>query len=234
MHQTKRRTKKNNERKIIFGCLQKDFLFFAISSTPPPPLVPGPPSRSVFPGVDDCFFSLCRFPPPSTVPSIPIMPFQLTVKSVVNPVDNIIRGWFKRHEPAFVLLEYVLLLPAQIGNVHHVPDRGVRTVGYHLGGDGGVHTGHFQVRANVRVVYVNCVGTTKVGETLVITVGEGGLGETEGGRGERRVSGGREVGGGERWGGGGENWGLRIVFWQLFTLLAFNHCAYRRSTGRIS
>jgi len=81
-------------------------------------------------------------------------------------------------------------------------------------------------RATGRVLELACEGGVPDGQA------EGEEGAEEGlRRGERM----RKVGRGKESGGEGASLlFLRIVVWQPFKQLAFNHCACRRSAGRIS
>ena len=102
----------------------------------------------------------------------------LTVKSVVDVINDVVSLWGKDSESAFVLLDDVLFGSGKSSDVVNFTDGLVWNVGNDLSGSGGVHTRHLQVNTDVGVVKVNSLGSTQVTNTFVITDGVSGRGES--------------------------------------------------------
>ena len=101
-------------------------------------------------------------------------------QAVVDAVNNVIGGGLEGDEARLVLLDDILLLAGEAGDVVNVADRLVRAVGDDLAGGAGVHAGHLEVDADVGVVDVDGRGAAEVGEVLVVDDGVGGGGGGEG------------------------------------------------------
>lgn len=99
--------------------------------------------------------------------------YNLTVKAVVDVVNNVIGLWGKGGESAFVLLEQVLLGSRKSWDVVQVTNALVWSVGDDLSGNGGVKSGHLQVDTDIGVVDVDNIGSTQVANRLIITHGIG-------------------------------------------------------------
>jgi hypothetical protein len=102
----------------------------------------------------------------------------LTVKSVVDAVNDVVSRWCKGSESALVLLDQVLLFSRKSWDAVKVTDGLVWSVGGDLSGNSGVKTGHLQVCANVGVVDINNLASSEVSNTFVITDSVGGRGES--------------------------------------------------------
>mmetsp|Transcript_19153 Transcript_19153/g.28619 ORF Transcript_19153/g.28619 Transcript_19153/m.28619 type:complete len:201 (-) Transcript_19153:188-790(-) len=104
----------------------------------------------------------------------------LTVKSVVDSVNYVVRRRRKGGETALVLLKNVLLCVGKSLDLVNICYRRVRSVGNNLSGNSGVHTGHLKVNTDIGVVKINNVGSTEVCKFLVI--------DNSGGRGSNTES----------------------------------------------
>jgi len=107
----------------------------------------------------------------------------LTVKAVVDAVNDVVGGGLEGNEPGLVLLHNLLLLGGEAGDVEDIGDRVVGAVANDLAGGGGVHAGHLEVDADVSVVDVDLGRTAEVGDVLVVDDGVGGRDGEEGGGG---------------------------------------------------
>ena len=101
----------------------------------------------------------------------------LTVESVVENVDDVVGRRGLGGESRFVLLHHSFLVFLKTLDVVDVGDGLVGSVGDNLSGDGRVHAGHLQVNTDVGVVDINDVGSTQVGNILVVTDGVGSRGK---------------------------------------------------------
>ena len=110
--------------------------------------------------------------------------FDLTVKAIVDAVDDVIsRGW-ESDKTALVLLDDLLLARGHSWDLVNVTYSLVRAVGSNLTGSSRVHARELEVNADIRVVDINRLGTTEVRDVFVIPdcVGGGSTGK-EGGSG---------------------------------------------------
>lgn len=82
---------------------------------------------------------------------------KLTVKSVVDAVNNIIGGRSFSSKTGFVLLDDLCLAGGKVVNLVKITNTTVRSMGDNLSSNTWVHTGHLEVCADVGVVHVNDV-----------------------------------------------------------------------------
>ena len=101
----------------------------------------------------------------------------LTVKAVVDDINNVVGGRREGSESAFVLLDKVLLCSRKSGDAVQFTDGLVRSVGHNLSGNRGVKSRHLQVDTDIGVVDIHNVGTTQVSNSSEIADGIGGGGE---------------------------------------------------------
>lgn len=97
----------------------------------------------------------------------------LTVKAVVDAVNDIFGSGRLGGESVLVLLDGILLSRGKSRDVVNVSDRLVWSVGYDLSSGGGVHARHTEVGTDVGVVHINHGSTAEVGDVLVIDNGVG-------------------------------------------------------------
>lgn len=107
-------------------------------------------------------------------------PSYLTVKAVVDSVNNVVSLRGCGCESALVLLDHVLLRSGKSWDIVQITDRLVRSVGCDLSCNSGVKTGHLKVDTNVGVVDVDDASSTQKTKTFVVTNGVGG--RCEGGK----------------------------------------------------
>jgi len=93
----------------------------------------------------------------------------LTIKSVVDAVNDVVSRWLLGSEAALVFLDQFLLLSSKSRNVVDLTDSGIRSVGRNLSGHGGVHALHLQVDTHVGVVDINNAGSSQKSNVFVIT-----------------------------------------------------------------
>ena len=101
----------------------------------------------------------------------------LTVKAVVDAVNNVFSSRGLGHESALVLLDNILLSRGKSWNAVDICDALVWSVGNNLSGGIWVHAWKTKVGANVGVVDVNDLGSSEVGNILVVDNGVGGEGK---------------------------------------------------------
>ena len=104
----------------------------------------------------------------------------LTVKAVVDSVNDVVGRRRTDCESALVLLDQVLLGSRKSWDVVQITDGLVRSVGCDLSCDAGVESGHLQVNTDVGVVDIDDVSTSQKADTFVVTDGVGG--RCEGGK----------------------------------------------------
>lgn len=106
----------------------------------------------------------------------------LTVKSVVDDVNNVVGGGREGGESTFVLLDKVLFCSRKSRNVVQITNALVRSVGNNLSGNRGVKSRHLQVDTDIGVVDINNVGSTQVsnGSEVADSIGRGGEGSSSG------------------------------------------------------
>ena len=97
----------------------------------------------------------------------------LTVKAVVDAVNNVFSSGLLNSESGLVLLDNVLLSLAKSWDVVYISDRLVWSVGDNLSGGIWVHALNTKVRADIGVVQVNNLGSSKVGNIFVVNLSVG-------------------------------------------------------------
>ena len=102
--------------------------------------------------------------------SIPFrsIPLNLTVKSVVDTVNNVIRGRSLGNKTILVLLDNLGLSGSKTFNLVKISNSGVGSMGYNLSSNSWVHTGHLEVSTYVGVVDVYNVWSSEVSNVFVI------------------------------------------------------------------
>ncbi len=110
--------------------------------------------------------------------------YNLTVKAVVNTVNNVFGSGFLGSESALVLLDHFLLCGRKSWDAVHIGNTLVRTMGDNLSGSTGVHARQTEVGADIGVVKVNDGTATEVGNIFVVDLGVGSGGDGGGGDGE--------------------------------------------------
>lgn len=101
----------------------------------------------------------------------------LTVKSVVDDVNNVVSTRGVGSESALVLLDQILFGTRKSGDVVKIADALVRSVGDNLSGNRGVKSGHLQVNTDIGVVDIDNVGPTQVPNRIEVTDSIGGRSE---------------------------------------------------------
>lgn len=107
--------------------------------------------------------------------------FPLTIKAVVDAVDDVFGGRLLGGESALVLLDDLLLPRGESRDAVHVRDRLVGSVRDDLSGGAGVHARQAKVGADVGVVEVDDGPASEVGDVLVVDPGDGRRGDRRGG-----------------------------------------------------
>jgi len=97
----------------------------------------------------------------------------LTVKAVVDAVDDVFRSRLLGGESALVLLDHILLSRGKSWDGVKIGNRLVWSVGHNLSGGTRVHTGHTKVSTDIGVVDINDGSSSEFGNVLVINLGVG-------------------------------------------------------------
>lgn len=92
----------------------------------------------------------------------------LTVKSVIDTVNNVIRGRSLGNKTTLVLLDNLGLSGSKTFNLVKISNSAVGSVGNNLSSNSWVHTGHLEVSTYVCVVNVYNVWSSEVSNVLVI------------------------------------------------------------------
>ena len=98
-------------------------------------------------------------------------PDRLTVKTVVDSVNNVVSRRGSDGESAFVLLDHILIGGSKSLNVVQVTNSLVWSVGGDLSGNRWVKTRHLQVNSNVGVVNIDDASSSQKSNGFVITDG---------------------------------------------------------------
>jgi hypothetical protein len=112
----------------------------------------------------------------------------LTVKSVVDTVNDVFRGGCIYSESALVLLDNFLLAGGKSGNIVNFTDCLVWSVAHNLSCSTGVHALKTKVGTDIGVVKIDNLTSSKLSNGFVVNngVGSGGDdGSTEGGSGTK-------------------------------------------------
>lgn len=107
----------------------------------------------------------------------------LTVKAVVDPVNDVLRGRGADDEARLVLLDDLLLSGRKSGDVVNLGNSLVGSVRHNLSCGTRVHSPEAKVGTHVGVVKVDDGGSSKLGDILVIDDGVSGKGDGGGGSG---------------------------------------------------
>ena len=104
---------------------------------------------------------------------VPSKVSSLTVKTVVDAVNNVFGSGLLNSESGLVLLDNILLSLGKSWDVVYISDRLVWSVGDDLSGGIWVHALNSEVGADIGVVQVNNLGSTEVGNILVVNLSVG-------------------------------------------------------------
>ena len=127
----------------------------------------------------------------------------LTVKTVVDSVDNVVGGRGGDSESALILLDQILFCAGKSLDIVQVTNGLVGSVRGNFSGDSGVKTGHLKVNSDISVVDIDDGSSSQKSNGGVITVGlgfggkggESGNSQGGGGRGDEFTAIGGEFGG---------------------------------------
>ena len=106
----------------------------------------------------------------------------LTVKSVVDTVDNVFSSGFLGSESALVLLDNLLLCRGKSGDAVHIGDGLVWSMGDNFAGSAGVHARKTEVGTDIGVVEIDDGSSAEVGNIFVVHLGVSGGGDDGSGK----------------------------------------------------
>ena len=98
---------------------------------------------------------------------------RLTVKTVVDSINNVVSRRRSSSESAFVLLDQVLVGTCESLDVVKVSSTLVWSIRCNLSGNSGVKTRHLQVNSDIGIVNINNGTSSKKSNGFVITNGLG-------------------------------------------------------------